>query len=192
MVGVSEGITAEQLLTYSAPDKRVELVRGQLVVREPPGWYHGEISLRVGAALHAHLASEQARHGWPAPRGRLAVGDPGFILARSPDTVRGSDVAYVSRERHPGPMPAGFPEMAPDLAIEVRSPTDRLGEVLAKVGDWLDAGSRLVWVIDPQRESATVYRADGSHAMLAMSDELDGEDVLPGFRIALRTLFAPS
>lgn len=190
MVGVSEGMTAEQLLTFSAPDKRVELVRGQLVVREPPGWYHGEISLRVGAALHAHLASEQARHGWPAPRGRLAVGDPGFILARSPDTVRGPDVAYVSRERHPGPMPAGFPEMAPDLAIEVRSPNDRPGEVLAKVGDWLDAGAQLVWVIDPPRETAAVYRADGSQVVLAIDDALDGEDVLPGFTLALRALFA--
>lgn len=192
MVGVSEGMTAEQLLTYSAPDKRVELVRGQLVVREPPGWYHGEISLRVGAALHAHLASEQARHGWPAPRGRLAVGDPGFILARSPDTVCGPDVAYVSRERHPGPMPAGFPEMAPDLAIEVRSPNDRPGEVLAKVGDWLDAGAQLVWVIDPPRETAAVYRADGSQVVLAIDDALDGDDVLPGFTLALRALFAIS
>lgn len=192
MVGASECMTAEQLLSYSAPNKRVELVRGRLVVKEPPGWYHGEIMLRVGAALHAHLASEQARHGWPAPRGRLAVGDPGFILTRGPDTVRGPDVAYVSRERHPGPMPAGFPELAPDLAIEVRSPTDRPGAVLAKVGDWLDAGSRMVWVVDPQRESATVYRADGSQALLTADDALDGEDVLPGFTLALRVLYAPS
>jgi len=192
MVGVSEGMTAEQLLTFSAPHKRVELVRGQLVVHEPPGWYHGEVTGRVYAALLTHLASEQAQHGLAAPRGRLAVGDPGFILARGPDTVRGPDVAYVSRERHPGPMPVGFPEMAPDLAIEVRSPNDRPGEVLAKVGDWLDAGSRLVWVIDPQRESAVVYRADGSQAVLSVGDALDGEDVLPGFTLALCALYAPS
>jgi Uma2 family endonuclease len=189
MVGASECMTAEQLLTYSAPDKRVELVRGHLAVREPLGWYHGEVTAQLCAVLHAHLASEQAQHAWPTPRGRLAAGDPGFILARGPDPVRAPDVAYVSHERHPGRMPAGYPELAPDLAIEVRSPTDRPGEVLAKVGDWLEAGARLVWVIDPQHASATVYRADGTQAVLTVEDALNGEDVLPGFTLGLHALF---
>jgi Uma2 family endonuclease len=185
-------MTAEDLLACTLPDKLVELVRGQLVVRDPPGWRHGELIVRLCVALERHLVREQAEQGWPEPRGRLAAGYPGFTVARAPDTVRAPDVAYVSRERHARPMPVGYPEMAPDLAIEIRSPTDRPGAVLAKVGDWLDAGARLVWVIDPARTSATVYRADGTQAVLADEDALDGEDTLPGFALALRALFAVS
>ena len=75
--------------------------------------------------------------------------------------------------------------MAPDLVVEVLSPDDRPGETLAKVGDWLEAGARLAWVIDPQRRLARVYRADGTESLLAESDALDGEDVLPGFNCPL-------
>lgn len=185
----AELMTAEQLLTYHAPNKRVELVRGRLVVKEPPGWQHGEVMVRVATALSMHVSQEQARHGWSAPRGRLACGDPGFTLFRDPDTVRAPDVAYVARERLVLPNPAGFAERAPDLAVEIRSPTDRTGEILAKVADWLEAGSRLVWVIDPVRRTAAVYRADGSMAMVDEHGALSGEDVLPGFTHALGALF---
>ena len=70
------------------------------------------------------------------------------------------------------------------------SPDDRPGEVLAKVADWLNAGCRLVWIVDPQRTQGHVYRADGSETLLGESDALDGEDVIPGFSCALGTIFA--
>lgn len=181
MIGAADIMTAEQFLQYDVPNKRVELVRGRVVVCEPPGWEHGEVTVRVAVALNAHLAEEQRRHGWRTARGRLAAGDPGFTLFRSPDTVRAPDVAYVSRERHAAPLPRGFPELAPDLAVEVRSPADRAGEVQAKVADWLGAGCLLVWVIDPARETVTVYRADGTVSVFGANDTLEGEDVLPGF-----------
>ncbi len=190
MVHATHGMTAEQLLGYEVPGKRVELVRGQLVVREPASFGHGALTLRIGVALANHLAQEQARHGWSLPRGRLATADPGFTLARRPDTVRAPDIAYVSRERHAAPMPDGFPEFAPDLAMEVRSPSDRIGAVVAKVGDWLSAGTALVWVVDPPRESVVVYRADGSVAVLTLADALSGDDLLPEFVLPLATLFA--
>ena len=189
MIAARQDMTAEELVGYEIPGKRVELVRGQLVVREPASLRHGELSLRVGVALANHLAREREEQRWTLTRGRLATADPGFTLARSPDTVRAPDVAYISRERYSGPMPEGYPEFAPDLAVEVRSRGDRAGEVLAKVADWLSAGTTLVWVIDPAREVATVYRADGTVAVLGLDDALGGEALLPGFVLPLRELF---
>lgn len=191
MNATASEMTAEQLLGYDVPGTRVELVRGRLVTREPSSFYHGTLTLRIGVALTSHLAREREQHGWPHARGRLATADPGFTLARRPDTVRAPDIAYVSRERFAGPMPDGFPELAPDLAIEVRSPTDRTGAIVAKVGDWLIAGTQLVWVVDPPRETVVVYGADGSVEVLGVNDALTGDTVLPGFSLSLRELFAP-
>jgi len=103
--------------------------------------------------------------------------------------VRAPDIAFVRRERLPSSVPVGFPELAPDLVVEVLSPDDRPGETLAKVGDWLEAGARLVWVIDPQGRNARVYRADGSQTSVSEADHLEGEDVLPGFRCELASIF---
>ena len=105
----------------------------------------------------------------------------GFKLTSDPDTVRGPDIAFISSGRLPDPEPAGFADFAPDLAVEVMSPGDRPGEVLAKVADWLSAGTRMVWVLDPARRVARVYREDGTERILTAAESLDGEDVLPGF-----------
>jgi len=99
-------------------------------------------------------------------------------------------VAYISRTRCAGPLPIGYGEFAPDLAIEIRSPSDRPGAVLAKVGDWLDAGAQLVWTVDPSRRAVVVYRADGWQDTLGMDDMLDGDDLLPGFALSIAALFA--
>ena len=81
-------------------------------------------------------------------------------------------------------------EFAPNLVVEVLSHNDRPGEVLAKVGDWLDAGARLVWVVDPERRLARVYREDGTEYMLGETDQLLGEDVLPGFSCGLASILS--
>ena len=104
------------------------------------------------------------------------------------DTVRAPDVAFVSRERLPDPEPTGYAALAPDLVVEVLSPGDRPGETLAKVGDWLNAGTRLVWVVDPVRRQTHVYRQDGSEALAA--ETLDGEDVVPGFTCPLGAILS--
>ncbi len=183
-------MTAEELLVYEMPDKRVELVRGRLIVREPPGMRHGEFASRLVVALSNYLSRDRASRGATETRGRVLACDSGFTLVRNPDTVRGPDVAYVSRDRWPGPFPNGYGEFAPDLAIEIRSPTDRAGAVLAKVGDWLDAGALQVWVVDPARQRVAVYRADGSQALLGVDDMLSVGELMPGFEYALTELFA--
>ena len=146
--------------------------------------------MRIGVALSNFLSRDRELRGVAETRGRVLTCDSGFTLARNPDTVRGPDVAYVSRERWAGPMPDGYGEFAPDLAVEIRSPSDRAGAVLAKVGDLLDAGSQLVWVIDPLRQQVTVYGADGSQAVLGADDVLGGGELLPGFTYAIAELFA--
>lgn len=114
--------------------------------------------------------------------------ESGFKLASNPDTVRGPDVAFISRPRLPEPEPVGYPALAPDLVVEIRSPGDRPGEVLGKVADWLSAGARLVWVIDPERRLGRVYRADGGEEIVTAEQSLLGEDVLPGFACALAAI----
>ena len=183
-------MTAEELLTYPMPDKRLELVRGRLIVREPPGMRHGECARRIGVALSNYLNQDRESRGVPQTRGRVVTCDSGFTLTRNPDTVRAPDVAYVSRERWAGPLPDGYGEFAPDLAVEVRSPGDRPGAVLAKVGDWLDAGTRLVWVVNPVSAQVSTYRADGTQAILGVEEVLDGDDLLPGFAFPIAELFA--
>src|SRR5213082_3062093 len=142
-------MTADELLRTSIPDKRVELVRGILVVREPAGYRHGRVSMNLAFLLSKHVEGTAA--------GQVVSGDTGFKLASDPDTVRAPDVAFIRRERLPHPQTRGFPALGPDLVVEVLSPDSRPGETLAKIGDWLEGGARLVWVIDPERRTASVY-----------------------------------
>lgn len=174
-------MTADELLQTHLPDKHVELVRGVLVVREPTGFRHGAVSATLTKLL-AHHVDERGQ-------GRVLAAETGFHIMADPDTVRAPDVAFVRRERLPDPDASGFPAQAPDLAVEVLSPGDRPGEVLAKVADWLTAGSRLVWVVDPARREVRVYRQDGSETLLSTADVLAGEDVVPGFECGLTVLF---
>ena len=173
-------MTAEELLRLNLPNKRTELVRGVLVVREPAGYQHGQVAAELLVAIANHVTANRL--------GRVFAAETGFTLARNPDTVRAPDVAFISTARLPDPAPRGFAELAPDLAVEVLSPDDRPGEVLAKVGNWLTAGARLVWVADPVRVLARVYRADGSESILGATDALRGEDVLPGFEYPLSAI----
>jgi Uma2 family endonuclease len=176
---MTQPMTAEDLLQPEVP-KHAELVRGVLVVREPPGFRHGEITARFASALMVHVDAHSL--------GRVVAGDAGFKLQSHPDTVRGADIAFVRRERLPQPIPIGFALFAPDLVAEILSPGDRPGETLAKVADWLSAGTRLVWVIDAERRLARVYRADGTETTLDAEAVLDGEDVLPGFSCTLASI----
>src|SRR5439155_306037 len=164
------GMTAAELLQI--PDKNAELVRGALVVREPPGLRHGRIAMEIAEALATHVRAQQL--------GRVYV-ESGFKLASNPDTVRGPDVAFISQSRLPEPEPVGYPDFAPDLVVEILSPTDRPGEVLGRVADWLSAGTRLVWVVDPERRLVRLYRADGTEQIVTADQALQGEDVVPGF-----------
>ena len=174
-------MTADQLLRLNLPDKRTELAKGALVVREPAGYRHGEVAVKLTMAIAGFVHDRQL--------GAVLAAETGFKLFTNPDTVRAPDVAFVHRDRLPESSPAGYAPFAPDLVVEVLSPDDRPGEVLAKVADWLSAGCRLVWVVDPVRRTARVYRADGTESLLTDRDALDGEEVLPGFACPLASMF---
>jgi Uma2 family endonuclease len=119
-------MSAEQLLQTNIPNKRTELVRGVLIVRELHGARHGMVVANLCGEIGTHVHAHQL--------GTALVGT-GFILARNPDTVRAPDVAFVRKGKTAHPAPVGYPEFAPDLAVEVRSPNDRPGETLSNVGD---------------------------------------------------------
>lgn len=169
--------TAEDLLHFREPGKTAELVRGVLVVREPPSTHHGRCANRLAYRVTQFVERDAL--------GEVFAQDTGFQIARDPDTVRAPDVAFVSRQRLAQISDDGYADLAPDWVAEILSPSDRPGEVLEKVGQWLDAGVRLVWVLDPARRAARVYRADGTVSLLGSEDDLDGEDVFPGYRVPL-------
>ena len=174
-------ISAEELLRVDSPGNAMELVRGQLVVREPPGTRHGSIAARLTYLLADYVYRHEL--------GVVCSQDTGFKLESDPDTVRAPDVAFIGRARADQIPARGYAAFAPDLVAEILSPDDRPGELLAKVGQWLDAGTQLVWVIDPSRAEAHVYRGNGALALVPADGVLEGELVLPGFECALAEVF---
>jgi Uma2 family endonuclease len=181
---VDRPLTVDDL--YALPDdgSKYELLVGTLVSEPLPGFRHGQVTARISALLVAHVDARRL--------GAVLAGDAGFVLGRRPDTVRGPDVAFVSRERSQRVEDRGRAfEGAPDLAVEVISPSNTAPAIHAKVADYLTAGTRLVWVVDPTpgRETIAVYRSLLTPSVLSPDDELDGEDVVPGFRVRVATLF---
>jgi Uma2 family endonuclease len=177
-------VTAEDLWRLGEGDIRRELVNGEVVEMAPVGGVHGRITLRVSRKLAEHAE----RHGG----GEVLVGEVGFVLClpADPERVRAPDVAFVSSHRLPeGQVPEKFFPGAPDLAVEVLSPSDNPLQVQQKIRDYLEAGARLVWIIAPQAKTVTAYRADGSARLLREHEHLAGEDVLPGLAISLAELF---
>lgn len=143
---------------------------------------HGRLVLRLGRLLDEFV--EAGGHG-------VVVVEAGTLLERDPDTVRGPDIAFYSHDRIPESGYATTYWGPPDLAVEITSPGNRVGELQERVKGYLDAGVRLVWVIDPSSRTATTYRTCGEARLLGAEDALEGGDVLPGFRLPLATLFTP-
>ena len=180
MTAAEKLMTADELAETSIPDKQVELVRGRLLVRKPPSTRHGAVAGKLAFELSAFVRRENLGEVFPQ--------DTGFKIASDPDTVRGPDVAFVSLGQLDRIPEEGYAELAPDLVVEVLSPSDRPGELLAKIGEYLAAGTRTAWLIDPRRREARVFRADGSVSVIGEDGALDGEDVLPGFTCPLRAV----
>ncbi|MGH7570374.1 MAG: Uma2 family endonuclease [Gemmatimonadota bacterium] len=174
-------LTLEEYERLPDDGYRDELVRGRLV-REPlPGGIHDWVAGNLFRSLDRYAEQHSLGH---------VAFDTGFLLSRDPPTVRGPDVAFLAWERIPseGP-PKGFWETAPDLAVEVLSMSNRAAEINDKVLEYLGAGTRLVWVVDPETRCVTVYRSRKDVQVLTTDDALDGADVLPGFRLPLSELF---
>ena len=176
-------LTAEELLRLSTTGRRYELVKGELFEIPPAGGRHGSVAMRIGASLNAYVRAHSL--------GEVFAAETGFILRRNPDTVRAPDAAFVAKERLPaGELPPGYLEMVPDLAVEVVSPGDTTREVREKVADWLRAGVRLLWAIDPATRSVTVYRSPEDFDVLSEDDILDGGQVIPGFSANIKDLLS--
>ncbi|CAN5845976.1 Uma2 family endonuclease [soil metagenome] len=161
---------------------RVELVRGRLVREPRPGAEHGFLTTRLIVALDAFVRERELG---------LVVAETGFLLSDDPPTVRGPDVAFIAAEDLPPEgIPEGFWKIAPRLAVEVVSPSNTASGIRAKVLEYLAAGTLSVWVVDPATRSVTTYRSRTEIRLLASEDELDGGEVLPGFRLRLPELFS--
>ncbi len=172
-------VTADDLACLS-DGERYELVRGELRHMSPVGRPHGKFATRLARHLDVFVEAHDL--------GEVHV-ETGFYLEQSPDTVRAPDVAFISKERLATQSEEGFFTVAPDLAVEIVSPGETADEVQEKVELYLAHGARLVWVLYPHRKMVVVQRADGTAQRLRAGDTLDGEDVLPGFRLALAELF---
>jgi Uma2 family endonuclease len=178
--GIAEIMTAAQLERIAIPGKSTELVRGRLVVLDPPGTYHGKLAARLLVRVGSFVESHQL--------GEVFGQDTGFKIASNPDTVRAPDLAFLGHERLARVARRGYAPVAPDLVAEILSSDDRPGEVRAKISEWLNAGTRLAWEIDPDRRIARVYRADGSVTVVDADGTLEGDAVLPGFTCRLGDL----
>jgi len=176
-------MTAEDLLRMPDDGFCYELVRGELRKMAAAGYQHGRISMDISTPLDQHVRAHDL--------GTVCAAETGFTLASDPDTVRAPDVAFIRRERvtEVGDA-AGYWPGAPDLAVEVISPGDTYTEVEEKIFDWLEAGTRMVIVVNPRRRLVTVYRTPADITVLTERDTLNGGDVVPGWTMPVRDVFA--
>lgn len=176
-------MTADELLAMPDDGHRYELVKGELIQMSPTGDEHGQVTIELAASLHLYVKKHSL--------GRVYAAETGFKLESDPDTVRAPDIAFVRRERveATGTL-SGFRSGAPELVVEVLSPSDRIGKVEAKVKQWLESGALLVWVVSPKLHTVTVYRSLTDITTFTENDTLDGGDVVPGFQIKVAEIFA--
>jgi Uma2 family endonuclease len=174
--------TAEEFGRRPDPGYPEELVRGRIVRMPPPGSRHGKVCNKTGRIVGNYADDHDLGH--------VLNNDSGVITERGPDTVRGADVCFYSYERVPkGPLPPGYLDVVPDLVFEVLSPDDRWRKVLGKVTEYLDAGVRVVVVLDPERRQLHVFQDDEPIRILTDQDELTLPNVLGEFRVPVRRFF---
>jgi Uma2 family endonuclease len=168
-------LTAEDLYDVPRDGRKYELIEGELIV-SPAGVKHEGIASRLVVRVGVYLMSNNL--------GEVYTSSIGFQLP-SGDVVS-PDVSFISAAKLPnGLEPEGFGQFAPDLAVEIISPSDSMTVVEDKVEIYLKNGTQLVWLINRKLRRATVYRADGTVSVIRAEGRLDGEAVLPGFTCAL-------
>ena len=164
-------------------DRVMELVEGELIEMSKPTRIHGVVTMRLAQRIANFVDAHEL--------GEVSVGDAGFVLERNEhgkDTVRGLDIAFVSKSRVPDPPDFSWYEIGPDLAVEVISPSNKASDTHLKVMQLLSAGTRLVWLVYPLTRSVEAHTSDGA-TTLHESDTLSGGDVLPGFKIRVGDIF---
>jgi Uma2 family endonuclease len=177
-------MTADELERLPDDDNRYELVQGELTPMTPVNLRHHRITGNVYGPLQVYVAQRNLG---------VVGGEGGFVLARDPDTVFAPDIAFVRADRWPhGDAEEHFGRFPPDLAVEVRSPSEPMRSLVAKARTYLDAGVRLVWLVDPESRTVLVFAPDADPITLTefeTQDWLDGGDVVPGFRLSVADVF---
>ncbi len=174
--------SADEFMALPLNLKLYELVRGVLVRMPMTGYEHGEIETNIIRLLDRHI--------WPRRLGQITPGDVMFRLERNPDTLRQPDVAFVRADRlPPREQRRSYSPVVPDLAVEIRSPSNTARELAAKVADYLRAGVRLVWVVDLDTQTVTVHSPGTAPRTLSVNDEITGGAVLPEFRCPVAAFF---
>ncbi|HEU4768452.1 MAG TPA: Uma2 family endonuclease [Pyrinomonadaceae bacterium] len=172
-------MTAEDLLNMPDDGNRHELIKGELLTMPVPKLRHGFVTAKLLVLLYNHVTANNLG---------LLVGESGFHLETGPDTVLGPDSAFIARDRVGTDKDCFYPG-APDLAVEVLSPSDRRGKVERKTALYLELGGRSVWNVDPQKRTVEVCHANGERKLFHESDELI-DNTVPGFRVAVSEIFA--
>jgi Uma2 family endonuclease len=179
---ITSTITSAEQLLKAGDIGRCELIRGALHMMSPSGYRHGRFTARLAKILANFVDANEL--------GEVLGAESGFLIERDPDTVRAPDVAFIKAERLTNPPKRGFFPGAPDLAVEVLSPDDTASEVLAKVQDWLKAGTVAVWIADPERKTIAVHRRDQPVHVVGEHDELDAGEPLPTLTLSVQDVFA--
>ncbi len=166
-------------------DMRLELSKGRLIVMSPTGWEHGDITALLVTFVNVFVMENKL--------GRVTTGEAGFILYNNPDPdgkdiVRVPDVGFIAAAHVPKKLSKKFIPFAPDLAIEVISPSESASEIHEKVAEYLQYGTRMVVLFYPDTQSAGVYTPT-TYQTLTIDDVWDGSTVLPGFQLPLKRLF---
>lgn len=175
-------VTADDLLELSNDGFQGELIRGVLCEAMAPGEYHGQVATEFAAELRNFVK--------PRRLGRVVSGDAGVKVELDPDTVRAPDVAFISASQRPlDQNNPRYSEVIPELVVEVTSPNDERQQVNDKAEMWMRHGVRLVWVAFPDEQTVEAHHAEHGVTLYRADDELDGMDVLPGFRCKVGSLF---
>lgn len=179
---VRGGATLADLSAYSAQGQRCELVRGELIRLSPTGGTHGTVESRVNRVL----GSEGEDQGL----GLAMAGEVGILVSEAPPTVRGADNVFLLTAQLPYlTTPEGYLKTPPALVAEVLSPNDRASEVFEKVLEYLGAGVRVVWVVDPHNRVVTVYQSGQEALVLRSADRLVAPGVLDSLQAKVERLF---
>ena len=187
MVVREKRVTADELweITHlpENSEKRLELVRGEIVEMAPAGGEHGWIAGELFGYIWSHVKKNSL--------GKVTAAETGFVLFQNEagkDTVRAPDVGFISKARAPQRLPKQYIRVVPDLVVEVVSPNDAAEEIQDKLNDYRRAGVQLIWFVYPSSQTVNVYMPNTART-LGAGDTLDGEDVLPGFTLPVRAVF---